>query len=322
MQRCVSGMRTTGSLHLGHYFGVLNSWLLLQDTAQCSFFLADLHALTTDYAQTSHIEQRSLDLLLDWLASGLDPNKCTIFKQSAIKEHAELSLYLSMITPLSWLERNPTYKDVREASEKDINTFGFLGYPVLMTADIILYKADIVPVGEDQLPHLELSREITRRFTHFYGECFPQPKAYITQSAKCIGLDGRKMSKSYNNAIFLRDSEDDIEKKVRSMITDSSRVRKTDKGDPKRCLLFPYHELLSSQEMCEDIATGCTEASLGCSECKGMLIDSLSMFLEPMRHRYQQYTKETLLEILHEGNAKARSSAEETMKEVREKIGL
>ena len=266
--RTVSGMRPTGPLHLGHYFGVLKNWVALQHTEEAYFFVADWHALTSDYADPSNIATNVEEMVKDWVAAGLDPEKCVIFRQSAVKEHAELSLLLSMITPVSWLERNPTYKEQQQQiTNKDLGNAGFLCYPVLMAADILMYRPHGVPVGEDQLPHMELTREIARRFNYLYGgNFFPEPQAMLTPAAKCPGLDGRKMSKSYNNGIFLRDTMADIEPKVRGMFTDPARLRKSDPGNPDVCNLFPYHVLLASPEEQAEIRTGCTGASFGCVE--------------------------------------------------------
>ena len=247
--RTVSGMRPTGPLHLGHYFGVLKNWVELQHTEEAYFFVADWHALTSDYADPSKIRRNIHEMVKDWIGAGLNPEKCVIFRQSHVKQHAELSLLLSMITSVSWLERNPTYKEQQQQiSNKALGNAGFLCYPVLMAADILMYRPHGVPVGEDQLPHMELTREIARRFNNFYGELFPEPQAMLTPAAKCPGLDGRKMSKSYNNGIFLSDRMDDITEKVRGMFTDKARLRRADPGNPDVCNLFPYHVLLSSAE--------------------------------------------------------------------------
>ncbi len=257
--RTVSGMRPTGPLHLGHYFGVLKNWVELQDREEAYFFVADWHALTSDYADPSRIRHNIAEMVKDWVGAGLDPEKCVIFRQSAVKEHGELSLLLSMITPVSWLERNPTYKEQQQQiSNKDLGNAGFLCYPVLMAADILMYRPHGVPVGEDQLPHMELTREIARRFNYFYGDLFRAPQAMLTPAAKCPGLDGRKMSKSYNNGIFLSDDFAGIQEKVRGMFTDKARLRKSDPGNPDVCNLFPYHVLLSSPEEQAEIRRGCT----------------------------------------------------------------
>src|SRR5665647_2145593 len=238
-QRVVSGMRASGRLHIGHYHGVLENWVKMQDSYDCFFFVADWHSLTTEYADTSGIAQSIRDMVLDWVAFGLEPEKCVIFRQSLVPHHSELNLILSMVTPVSWLERNPTYKEMLDNIEaRDLTTFGFLGYPVLMAADIILYKATRVPVGQDQLPHLEITREIARRFNHLYGYVFPEPEALLTETPKLPGLDGRKMSKSYNNSIYLSDDAETTAKMVMSMVTDTNRVRRTDPGDPDVCVAF------------------------------------------------------------------------------------
>ena len=321
--RCVSGMRPTGLLHLGNYFGALHSFIVLAKEYESLFFIADIHALTTHYTEKHSLVERSRSLLLDWLIAGLDPEQCTIFKQSDIVEHTELAIYLGMVTPLSWLERVPTYKEVREQSERDLSTYGFLGYPVLMTADILLYKAHVVPVGEDQLAHLEIAREIIRRINHIYGVSLPEPQAYQTPVTRLMGLDGRKMSKSYGNAIYLRDTPEMLERKIRSMITDTKRIKRTDPGDPKECHLFPYHELFSSCDECHSIYEGCTKAKLGCVDCKKLLYESMLCFFEPFYERMQIWDKKDVLDdILESGARKAKSIAETTMQEIRDSIGL
>lgn len=323
--RTVSGMRPTGPLHLGHYFGVLKNWVALQETHDAYFFVADLHALTSDYADPSRINENTAQMVLDWLACGLDPAKCVIFRQSLVREHAELSLLLSMITPLSWLERNPTYKEqLQNISNKDLGNAGFLCYPVLMAADILLYLPEGVPVGEDQLPHLELTREIARRFNFMYGDCFPEPKALLTPAAKCPGLDGRKMSKSYGNGIFLSDDMKEIEAKIRKMFTDPARLRKSDPGNPDVCNLFPYHELLTSAEDQAMIRQGCTTASWGCVDCKKLFLRNLEAFLAPLQEKRARFAAhpDTVAEILADGNRKATSFAALVMAEVRPRMGL
>jgi tryptophanyl-tRNA synthetase len=324
-KRTVSGMRPTGPLHLGHYFGVLKNWIDMQDQDECFYFVADWHALTSDYAAPERIRAHSAELIKDWLAAGLDPKKCTIFQQSAIKVHAELTLLLGMITPVSWLERNPTYKEQRqEIADKDLGNFGFLGYPVLQAADILLYLPDFVPVGQDQLPHLELTREIARRFNHLYGECFPEPAARLTSAPKCPGLDGRKMSKSYGNALSLNDSDDEIAPKIRGMFTDQKRLRKSDPGNPDICNLFPYHQLLSEEDRQAEIRQGCTTGTLGCVDCKRFFMDKLVEFLKPLRERRAvlEANQDMVRDVLREGNAKAGAFAEATMLEVRRRMGL
>lgn len=325
-KRVLSGMRPTGKLHFGHYHGVLANWLRLQDEFECFFFVADWHALTTDYANPSGIKDNIREMVLDWLSVGIDPAKATIFKQSAIKEHAELHVLLSMITPLPWLERNPTYKEQIEAmTEKDLLTFGFLGYPVLQTADIIIYKANKVPVGIDQAPHIELSREITRRFNHFYGEVFPEPETLLTAIPKVLGTDGRKMSKSYNNAIFLSDPPAEVEKKILTMMTDTARKKRTDTGSPELCPLFmTFHKLYSDQETIDWVQEGCTKALIGCIECKKSVIPKVLATLEPIQKRRKGLEAEPdrVTAILDEGAKKAAVVAQDTMAHVREAMGL
>ena len=313
--RTVSGMRPTGPLHLGHYFGVLKNYVALQYSEEAYFFVADWHALTSDYADPSNIRRNIAEMVKDWVAAGLEPSQCVIFRQSAVKEHAELSLLLSMITPVSWLERNPTYKEQQQQiTNKDLGNAGFLCYPVLMAADILMYRPHGVPVGEDQLPHMELTREIARRFNYLYGEnTFPEPQAMLTPAARCPGLDGRKMSKSYNNGIFLRDTMADIEPKVKTMFTDKNRLRKSDPGDPSVCNLFPYHVLLSSPEEQEEIRKGCVSASMGCVDCKKRFLAHLAAFLEPLQARRSELTDSRVAEILADGNDRARAFASRTL---------
>ena len=324
--RTVSGMRPTGPLHLGHYFGVLKNWVELQHTEEAYFFVADWHALTSDYADPSKVGQNIREMVKDWVGAGLNPEDCVIFRQSEVKEHAELSLLLSMITPVSWLERNPTYKEQQQQiSNKDLGNAGFLCYPVLMAADILMYRPTGVPVGEDQLPHMELTREIARRFNYLYGgDLLPEPKAILTPAAKCPGLDGRKMSKSYNNGIFLSDNMTDIQEKVRGMFTDPARLRKSDPGNPDVCNLFPYHVLLSSAEEQAMIRQGCTGATLGCVDCKKIFLKNLEAFLTPLQERRAALDANPAQvdEILAHGNERARAFARQTMALVREKMGL
>ena len=292
--RVLSGMRPTGRLHLGHFHGVLSNWLKLQKEYDCFFFVADWHALTTDYANPASIKDNIREMVIDWLSVGIDPATAVIFRQSVIKEHAELHVLLSMITPLSWLERNPTYKEQVEALvEKDVRTFGFLGYPVLQTADIIIYKAGLVPVGVDQAPHLELSREITRRFNHLYGDTFPEPQTLLTTSPKVLGTDGRKMSKSYNNAILLSDALEDVEKKMLQMMTDTARQRRTDAGNPDVCPFYEtFHALYSDETTIQWVREGCAKASIGCTDCKRSVIPKVQAFLEPMQKRRAELEKD------------------------------
>ena len=323
--RTVSGMRPTGPLHLGHYFGVLKNWVAMQEETEAYFFVADWHALTSDYADPSAISNNTLEMVKDWVAAGIDPQKCVIFRQSSVKTHAELTLLLSMITPVSWLERCPTYKEQQqEITTKDLSNAGFLNYPVLMAADILLYLPQWVPVGQDQLPHLEMTREIARRFNYLYGEVFPEPEARLTPAAKCPGLDGRKMSKSYNNGIFLRDSLDDVAGKVKGMFTDPARLRKSDAGNPDVCNLFPYHVLLSTAEEQAEIREGCTKAQLGCVDCKKIFLKNLAELLEPLQSRrsFLDHNPDLVLEIIQDGNTAARKCANRTMNLVRKKMGL
>jgi tryptophanyl-tRNA synthetase len=318
--RIVSGMRPTGKLHLGHFHGVLSNWLELQSKFQCFFFAADWHSLTTEYANTDGIKDSINEMVLDWLAFGIDPEQSVIFEQSMVPQHAELNLILSMITPVAWLERNPTYKEMQENLEtKDLSTFGFLGYPVLMASDIILYKAGRVPVGQDQIPHLEITREIARRFNHLYGNVFPEPAALLTETPKVLGLDGRKMSKSYGNAIFLSDDEETTRKKVLSMVTDTNRVYKKDPGEPDRCIAFTLHSLYVPQEKREEIVVACRGAELGCVDCKKILAGCMIDTLAPFRaKRIELAEQEGLVrQVLTEGSRKAEVAAKETMAEVR-----
>lgn len=318
----VSGMRPTGKLHLGHYFGAIKSWLSMQQEMEALFFVADWHALTSDYANTTQLKEYIYDLVIDWLTSGIDPHQSIIFQQSKVPQHAELNLLLGMITPLSWLERNPTYKEQqKEITTKDLGNFGFLGYPVLMAADILLYRPQLVPVGQDQLPHLELTREIARRFNSLYGTIFTEPKAKLTPTAKCPGLDGRKMSKSYGNAIFLNDSFGEVTHKVKKMYTDPARLRKSDPGNPDVCNLFPYHKLLTTPYVQDEIREGCVTATLGCVECKKILLQNLKEFLNPFHERRAAYEKKNYIDdLLAEGNQRASVKAEDTMNLVREAI--
>ncbi len=324
-ERIVSGMRPTGPLHLGHYFGVLANWLTLQETHDCYFFVADWHALTSEYANPRRLKQFVPELVKDWVAAGLDPERCVIFQQSQVKAHAELHLLLSMITPLGWLERNPTYKELKqELVQKDLNTYGFLGYPVLQAADILIYLPEAVPVGQDQLPHLELTREIARRFNHLNGAYFPEPKSLLTSEPKLPGLDGRKMSKSYGNAVHLDDSLDDIKPKIMSMLTDPQRMRKTDAGDPDVCNLFPYHKLMTDADKQQGIREGCTAATWGCVDCKKLLLESIERFLGPLmeRRRDLDQNPDKVWAILERGNAKAKAKADETVHAVRELLNF
>jgi tryptophanyl-tRNA synthetase len=324
-KRIVSGMRPTGKLHLGHYHGVLANWRKLQEEFECFFFAADWHSLTTEYENTTGIVESTYEMVLDWLAFGIDPQQSTIFVQSRVPQHAELNLILAMITPVSWLERNPTYKEMREnLSAKDLSTFGFLGYPVLMASDIIVYKAASVPVGHDQLPHLEITREITRRFNYLYGEVFPEPAALLTETPKVLGTDGRKMSKSYGNAIFLSESEEETRKKIMSMVTDVQRPRRTDPGEPDRCVAFTLHLLYTPEEERARIVKECRGAEIGCVDCKKILARNVVAELAPFRERRRELSSQPGLvdHVLEEGNRRASEEAARTMQEVRKAIKL
>ncbi len=321
----LSGMRSTGKIHLGNYFGALKNWIDLQDRYRCYYFAADWHALTSDYADPSQIAGNSIDMVIDWIAAGLDPERSTIFVQSMVPDHAELHLLLSMITPLGWLERVPTYKEqMQQIESKDLSTYGFLGYPVLQTVDIIVYRADFVPVGEDQASHLEISREIARRFNHLYGEVFPEPQALFTPTPRVPGIDGRKMSKSYGNAINLADPPEVIRQKCMQMFTDPQRLRRSDPGRPEVCNLYDFHQLVSSGEIQERVARECRAAQIGCVDDKKLLAQILIDFLEPMRRRREELLRDrdTVYDILVEGSRRARERTAETMEEVRGAMGL
>jgi tryptophanyl-tRNA synthetase len=394
--QCVlSGMRPTGQLHLGHLHGVLKNWVKLQHEYRCYFFVADWHALTTEYDDTSVIANSVFDMVIDWLSVGINPGEATLFIQSKVIEHAELHLLLSMSTPLSWLERIPTYKDQQQKlMNKDLSTYGFLGYPLLQSADILVYKAGLIPVGEDQVAHVEFTRELARRFNHIYGResdfeekakeairkmgkknakiykelrkryqeqgddealltaqeivhsqqninlgdkkrllgylegktktILPEPEALLTQTAKMPGLDGQKMSKSYNNTIALRESPSSIEKKIRTMPTDPARIRRTDPGDPEKCPVWQFHQIYSNDEQKEWVQNGCRSASIGCIDCKQPIIDNILAELVPIRERAQNYIEEpeSVRSILAEGCEEARITARETLDEVRQVMGL
>lgn len=395
VERILSGMRPTGSLHLGHYNGVLKNWLRLQHEHECFFFVADWHALTTHYDTPEIIEDSVWEMVIDWLAAGVDPASATVFIQSRVPEHAELHTLLSMITPLSWLERVPTYKDQQEKlSSKDLSTYGFLGYPLLQSADILMYKATQVPVGEDQIPHIEFTREIARRFNHLYGKelgfeekakdaikklgkkrsalyeemrnayqengddealesaramieeqqgmsmgdkerllgylegggkiILIEPDYKLTPASKMPGLDGQKMSKSYNNTISLREPAEDITKKIKTMPTDPARVRRTDPGDPAKCPVWQLHEIYSDDNIKDWVQMGCKSGSIGCIECKQPVIDGVLKELKPIQERAAQYAEDPTLvkNIVAEGCEKARKLARETMREVRDVMGL
>ena len=327
-KRVLSGMRSTGKLHLGNYVGALDNWVRMQEQYDCFFCVADWHALTTDYADTSHVKENSLEVALDWLAAGLDPEKSVIFIQSHVLAHAELHLLFSMITPLGWLERVPTYKEQREnIKDKDLGTYGFLGYPVLQAADILIYKADCVPVGEDQVAHVELTREIARRFNGFYGkpkEVFPEPQALLTPAAKLPGTDGRKMSKSYGNTIMLTDPEPAVRQKLKTMVTDPARVRRSDPGNPDVCPVGDLHKIFSDKATIAKVDQGCRSAGIGCIECKSWAADALVRLLNPMQERRKKFEENPRLawDILEAGSERARKSAGETMDTVRAAMGM
>jgi tryptophanyl-tRNA synthetase len=355
-------MRSTGKLHLGNYVGALENWVRMQEQYDCFFCVADWHALTTDYADTSRLKENSIDVLLDWLAAGLDPAKCVMFIQSHVPAHAELHLLLSMITPLGWLERVPTYKEQKENIKgKDLDTYGFLGYPVLQSADILIYKADFVPVGEDQVAHIELTREIARRFNAFYAfaqpvvtetagltpqqkellissgteitpdtdyifprTVFPEPQSLLTPAPRLPGTDGRKMSKSYGNAVMLTDPEAVVRQKLKTMVTDPARVRRTDPGNPDVCPVGDLHKIFSNTETMAKVNEGCRSAGIGCIECKSWVADALVRILNPMQERRKKYEDNPRLawDILEAGSAQAREVASGTMDEVRKAMGL
>ncbi|MGO8758135.1 MAG: tryptophan--tRNA ligase [Terracidiphilus sp.] len=325
--RVLSGMRPTGKLHLGNYMGALANWVKLQNRYDCYFFIADWHALTTDYADPSQIAPNTLEVLLDYLAAGLDPAKSVLFLQSRVLEHAELSLLLGMSTPLGWLERVPSYKEMQEnLSSKDLTTYGFLGYPVLMAADILLYQPDFVPVGQDQQAHVELTREIARRFNQFYKlgerEVLPEPKVLLTPSPKLPGTDGRKMSKSYGNTILMSDPEPEVRKKLKTMVTDPARIRRTDKGDPDKCPVGDLHKVFSTPETMAKVYDGCRSAGIGCIECKTWAADGLVQVLNPIQQRRAAMTEKQAIEILNDGSRRAKARAEQTMIEVREAMQM
>ena len=324
-QRVLSGMQPSGKVHIGNLVGALRNWVNLQERYDCFYFVADWHALTTGYADPSEIRENTKDLLVNFLAAGLDPEKATIFIQSKVPQHAELHLLLSMITPTGWLERVPSYKEKQqELQDRDLSTYGFLGYPLLQTADIIIYRAQYVPVGVDQVPHLEISREIARRFNFLYKEVFPEPEALLTEFPKVPGLDGRKMSKSYGNAIYLSDPPEVVEQKIRTMMTDPARKRRTDKGDPEQSPVYQLHKVFSSKEELAEVAEGCVTAGIGCIDCKKILIHNVFACLEPIWARRASLLadSDTLIGAAERGSRKAGQVAEETMVIVRELMGL
>ena len=323
--RVLSGMQASGRLHLGNLIGALKNWVRLQEEYDCYYFVADWHALTTMYADPSFIRESTKDILINFLAAGLDPEKCTMFLQSRIPEHAELHLLLSMITPLGWLERVPTYKEKQqELKDKDLSTYGFLGYPLLQTADILIYRAKYVPVGIDQVPHLEISREIARRFNYLYRETFPEPEALLTEFPKVVGVDGRKMSKSYDNAIFLSDSPEEVQQKIMTMMTDPARVKRTDPGNPELSPVYQLHKIFSSKEEQDEVVKGCITAGIGCIDCKKILLKNIFSIMEPIWQRRNDLLNnpDMLDDIVNRGTEKATKTVEETMQLVRDAMGL
>jgi len=325
--RVLSGMRPTGKLHLGNYMGALANWIKLQDDYECYFFIADLHALTTDYADTSRIKSNIEEVALDWLGAGLDPERCVLFLQSRVPQHDQLFSRFSMITPISWLERVPTYKEQQEnLTTKDLSTYGFLGYPLLQAADILLYQPQFVPVGQDQVVHVELTREIARRFNQFYKigdrEVLPEPQVLLTPSPKLPGTDGRKMSKSYGNTIELTDTEAEVRQKLKTMVTDPARVRRSDPGDPDKCPVGDLHKVFSSKERLAEVYEGCRSAGIGCIQCKGWAADALVQILNPIQERRAGFTKAQAMEIIEAGSIRAHHRAKQTMHEVDEAMQM
>ncbi len=321
----LSGMRPTGPLHLGNLAGALRNWLRLQDEYNCYYTIVTWHALSSEYQDSHSIKENTFEVAVDWLSIGLDPERSVLFIQSEVKEHAELHLLLSMITPLPWLERVPTFKEIqREMNDRDLNTYGFLGYPVLQTADILIYKAEIVPVGEDQAPHLELAREICRRFNRYFGEVFPEPQMLLTETPRIAGTDGRKMSKSFGNAIYLKDPPEVIKEKIATMMTDTRRKRRHDPGVPEDCPVFTLHRAFVNQAKREELAAACRVAGIGCLECKQVLIESLVELLTPYweKRKFYESHRAEVWDIFAAGNRRAREKAAQTMNEVREAIGF
>lgn len=323
-KRILSGMRPTGKLHLGHLVGALHNWVRLQDEYRCFFMVADWHALMSEYERSREVQSFILDNVADWIACGIDPDKSTIFIQSQVPEHLELFMTFSVLTPLGLLERCPTYKEqMRELADRHISTYAFLGYPVLQAADIALYKAQVVPVGEDQLPHLELTRQIVRKFSGLYGDVFPEPKPLLTQIPRLMGLDNRKMSKSYGNFIALSDEPEVLKKKVQGMFTDPQRIKKTDPGHPDPCNVHRYYEVFAPEDK-DDVASACRQAQIGCTECKKKLAEKLAAFLSPIQQRRRDLLshKKRLEDILETGRKQAAEEAAKTMADVRAAIGF
>jgi tryptophanyl-tRNA synthetase len=325
-KRVLSGMQPSGLMHLGNHLGALENWKSLQDQYECYFFVADWHALSTNYADTSRIREFSRELLIDWLAAGINPERSTVFIQSRIPEHAVLHLLLSMMTPISWLERNPTYREKQEEiKEKDLSTYGFLGYPVLQAADILLYKPDFVPVGKDQLPHLELTRELARRFNDIYKtQVFPEPKEHLTKFPKVMGTDGRKMSKSYGNTINLSDAEPVVRQKLKTMVTDPARVRRNDPGNPDICPVYDFHKIYSPQATQDQINKDCRTAAIGCIDCKKLVADRIFERMTPVWDARGRLSKDPayLNDIVTEGSNRAGEVAKATLHDVNEAMKI
>lgn len=323
--RLLSGMRPTGSSHIGHLVGAYRNWVAMQDECDAFYCIVDWHALTTGYRDTGDLRQHTLEIATDWLAVGLDPARCTLFVQSQVPEHAELHLLLSMVVPLGWLGRVPTYKEqLRELEDRDIHTYGFLGYPVLQAADILIYDAAVVPVGEDQRPHVELTREIARRFNGIYGPVLTEPQVRLTPSPRLLGTDGRKMSKSYDNVIGLADDEGAIRSRLKTMVTDPARKRRTDPGDPEKCPVFDLHRVFSDEETREWAAAGCRSAGIGCIECKGRLADRVVAEIAPIAERRRGYAErpDEVRDVLAAGRREAKEVAAATMERVRSAVRL
>lgn len=324
-KRVFSGMRPTGRLHLGHLVGALSNWVPMQDEFECIFGIVDWHALTSEYQNVEGIRQNVLDIAIDWMAAGLDPEKSTLMVQSLVPAHAELHLLFSMFTPIPWLERVPTYKEqIQQLKDKDLSTYGFLGYPLLQAADILIYKAELVPVGEDQVSHIELCREVARRFNNFYAPVFPEPQPKLTASPRLPGTDGRKMSKSYGNEIQLSEDPDSIRKKILPMVTDPARVRRTDPGNPDICPVYDLHRVFSTSEDLEWAGEGCRTAGIGCVDCKKRLLERLLPVVEPIHQKRVELEKNRgqVMEILSEGSRRAAELAGSTMSEVRQAMQL
>jgi tryptophanyl-tRNA synthetase len=324
MQSVLSGMRPSGRLHLGHLEGVLKSYVDMQDKYRAFYMVADWHAITTTYEKPEDIGNNTLEMFKDWLSVGIDPERAVLFVQSAVKEHAELYLLFGMFTPVPWLERNPTYKEQRrELSDKDLSTYGFLGYPVLQAADILVYNADKVPIGEDQRPHLELAREIARRFNNLYGKYFNEPQEILTQLPRLPGVDGRKMSKSYNNAIYLSDAEPAVNDKVKKMFTDPKKIKKDDRGDPTNCVVCAFHKIYNAAEY-EKVVAECKSGARGCVDCKKQLAVKINQRLEPIRAKRTEIDKDPgrIMDIIKDGNQRAGKAAAETMEKVRKLMKL